>query len=190
LDASAHRQENHSMSLEDLTPAQIQQLRLGQLLLETNPEIALDAKKLARRANPNLRLPEVDLEEKLEKERAERRQLEDKIERQRIEDRVAAREREIKKQIESSGFSVEEIEKIVKDEDLHGAAGINTALKLAELQRQAAAPGAAEMSYPGTHDMRGDPNLRKLSAGDLRRWSLTEGHKMVDDFLKRQRSGR
>jgi hypothetical protein len=177
------------MSLEDLTPAQIQQLRLGQLLLETNPEIALDAKKLARRANPNLRLPEVDLEEKLEKERAARRDLEDKIERQRIEDRVAEREREVRKQIEASGFTVEEIEKIVKDEDLRGSAGINTALRLAELQRQAAAPGAADVSgnYAHPTDIRGDPNLRKLSPGDLRRWSLTEGHKMIDEFWKRQR---
>lgn len=180
------------MSLEDLTPAQQQQLKLGQLLLETNPEIAMDAKKLARKANPNLRLPEVDLEEKLDKERAARKELEDKIERQRIEDRVNERERQAKKKIEDAGFTLDEIDKLVKDEQLHGEAGIETALKLARLQREAANPGGFEApnSHAGPRDMRGDPEWRKLSPGDMRRKASEMGHQMIDDFWKRQRGAR
>lgn len=177
------------MSLEDLTPAQQQQLRLGQLLLETNPEIAMDAKKLALKANPNLRLPEVDLERKLEAERAARKELEDKIERQRIEDRVAERERTAKKLIEDAGFTPEEIEKIVKDEELHGAAGINTALKLARLQRESAPPGGFDLGgHPGPMELR-DPELRKMSMSELRRWGAKTGHEMIDAFHKRMRRG-
>lgn len=181
------------MSVEDLTPQQQQQLRLGQLLLETNPDIALDAKKLARKADPKLRLPEVDLEEKIEKLHKENKELEDKIERQRIEDRVNAREREAKKQIEDAGFSLEEIEQIVKNEDLHGSSGIATALKLARLQREAAAPGSFEVtgSRAGPRgDMRGDPEWRKLSPGDMRRKASEMGHQMIDDFWKKQRGAR
>lgn len=177
------------MSLEDLSPQEQVQLKLGKLLLEANPEIQMDAKKLARKANPNLRLPEVDLEEKLEAERAARKELEDKIERQRIEDRVTERERAVKKQIEDSGYTVDEIEKIVRDEQLHGESGIATALKLARLQREAAAPGAADVAgnYTGPQDMRGDPDLRKKSPGDLRRWSHDTAHEMMNDALRRLR---
>lgn len=177
------------MSLEDLSPQEQVQLRLGKLLLEANPEIQMDAKKLARRANPQLRLPEVDLEEKLEAERKARQELEEKIERQRIEDRVAERERKVKDQIEKAGFTLAEIEKIVKDEQLHGESGIATALKLANLQREAAAPGAADITgnYAGPQDMRGDPDLRKKSPGDLRRWSNDTAHEMMNDALRRLR---
>lgn len=182
------------MSLEDLSPAELQQLRLGKLLLESNPEIAMDAKKLARRADPRLRLPEVDLEEKLEAERKARAELEDRIERQRIEDRVTERERAAKKLIEDSGYTPEEIEKIVKDEELHGEAGIKTALKLAQLQREAAAPGAIEVgggaNHPGPRDMRGDPDWRKLSAGGMRRKASELGHQMIDEFWRKQRGAR
>lgn len=178
------------MSLEDLTPAQQQQLRLGELLLTKNPDIALDAKRLARKADPTLRLPEVDLQDQLEGERKARKELEDKIDRQRIEDRVAERERVAKARIESSGFTVEEIEKIVKDEDLRGERAIDTAIKLAQLQREAAAPGAIEVSgsYPGPRgDMRGDPDLRKKSPGDLKRWGFETAKEMMTDALRRHR---
>lgn len=177
------------MSLENLTPQEEVEHRLGKLLLQSNPEIQMEAKKLARKANPNLRLPEVDLEEKLEAERAARRELEDKIERQRIEDRVAERERKVKEQIEQAGYTLAEIEKIVKDEQLHGEAGIATALKLAQLQREAAAPGAAEITgnYAGPQDMRGDADLRKKSPADLRRWSNDTAHEMMNEALRRLR---
>lgn len=180
------------MAYEDLTPAQVQQLRLGQLLLETNPEIALDAKKLARKANPNLRLPEVDLEEKLEKERTARQELEEKLERQRIEDRVTERERQAKRKIEDAGFTLEEIEKIVKDESLHGEQGIETAMKLARLQREAANPGGFDVGGNRTRpmDMRGDPEWRKLSPGDMRRKAADISHSMIDEFWRRQRGAR
>lgn len=182
------------MSLEDLTPAQQQQLRLGQLLLEKNPEIAERAKELALEADPNLRLPEVTLARKIAEEAKKRQELEDKLERQRIEDRVAERERAAKKMIEDSGFSVEEIEKIVKDEELHGNGGLKTALKLAQLQREAANPGAADVGsggYAGPRgDIRGDPQLRKMNPADLRRWSADEAHKMLDEFKRSQRGAR
>ena len=77
--------------IEDLTPQEQQQLRFGKMLLEANPDMVLEAKKLARKINPNLKIPEVDLEEKLDKERQARAELEDKIEKQRIEDRVRER---------------------------------------------------------------------------------------------------
>lgn len=178
------------MSLEDLTPAEQQQLRLGKLLLESNPEIALDAKRLAKKADPRLRLPEVDLQDQIEALKKENLDKEEQLKRQRMEDRIAASERAAKAQIEESGFTVEEIEKIVVDEGLHGEKAIGTALKLAALQRQSAEPGAAGVNFAGPVELRGDPNLRKMSPGDLKRWSNKTGHEMITDFHKRMRSGR
>lgn len=178
------------MSLEDLSPAEQQQLRLGKLLLESNPEIALDAKRLAKKADPRLRLPEVDLQDQIEGLKKNNQEMEQKLERQRIEDRVAARERAAKQQIEEAGFTPEEIEKIVKDEDLHGENAVRTAIKLANASRQSAEPGPMGVNYAGPLEIRGDPNLRKMSPGDLRRWSDKTGHDMINDFHKRIRSGR
>lgn len=178
------------MSLEDLTPAEQQQLRLGKLLLESNPDIALDAKRLAKKADPRLRLPEVDLQDQIEQLKKENQEQVDKAERRRIEERVAAREMAAKKLIEDAGFSLEEIEKIVKEEGLHGEGAIGTALKLATLQRQSVEPGPMGANYAGPMEIRGDPNLRKMSVGDLRRWSSSTGHEMIDAFHKRMRSGR
>lgn len=178
------------MSLEDLTPAEQQQLRLGKLLLESNPEIALDAKRLAKKADPRLRLPEVDLQDQIEALKKDKQEMEDKMERQRMEDRIAARERAAKAQIEEAGFTPEEIEKIVKEEGLHGEGAIGTALKLAIYQRQPVEPGAMGVNVAGPFEIRGDPNLRKMTPGDLRRWSNRTGHEMIDAFHKRMRGSR
>lgn len=173
--------------IEDLTPAEQQQLRFGKMLLEANPELVMEAKKLAKKVNPNLRLPEVDLEEKLEVERAERAKLEEKIERQRIEDRVAERERAALKRIEDAGFTPEDIEKIVKEEKC----SLDTALRLASLQRESAEPGAADVHgggrIPGPR-IGPDPEWKKLSPADQRRKGNELAHTMMDDFLRRQRA--
>lgn len=178
-------------NLEDMSPAEQQQLRLGKLLLETNPDIAMDAKRLAKKADPKLRLPEVELEDKLAAERAERAKLEEKIERQRIEDRVAERERAARSQIEDAGFTVEEIEKIVKDEG--SGISIATALKLATLQRESAVPGAADFRggpTTGPVEMRPEKEWRSLSVSDMRKKSADIMREGINDILRRQRAAR
>lgn len=176
--------------IEDLTPAEQQQLRFGKMLLEANPELVMEAKKLAKKVNPNLRLPEVDLEEKLAAERAEREKLEAKIEQRRMEDRVAAREQAALKKIEDAGFTPDDIEKIVKEEKC----SLDTALRLATLQRESAEPGAADVfsggraSVPGPRELRPDPEWRKLSPADQRKKGAEIAHGMMDDYLRRQRA--
>ena len=175
--------------IEDLTPAEQQQLRFGKMLLEANPELVMEAKKLAKKVNPNLKIPEVDLEEKLTAERVEREKLAEQIEKNRIEDRVRERELAAKKKVEDAGFTLEEIEKIVKDENC----SIDTALRLAQLQHESGEPGAAEVrGFPGPRDIRPDADWRKFGTdiGALRRHSAEIAHQGIDELLQRARAAR
>lgn len=174
------------MGLEDLTPEQRKQLELGSILL-SNPEIAKSSLRLAKKAKPELRLPEIDLEDAIAAEAKKREEWQEKQEQREIEQRVESRRREHARAAENAGFTPEEIEKIVVDEKC----SFETALRLANLQRETAIPGAAETGYGGrmpyARDLRPDPELRKMSPGDLRRWGTNTAHEMLDDYIKRAR---
>jgi hypothetical protein len=174
---------------DDLPLEQQKALRLGRLLLETNPEIAMDAKRLAKKADPNLRLPEVELEDKMRAEAAARAEWEEKQEQRQMEERVTARRKERDREAKAAGFTPEEIEKIVVDEKC----SFETAMKLAELQRQSAEPGAGDVYYggrvPQPRDMRGDPEWRKLSPAQQRLRGNEMAHQMIDDFIRKARRG-
>lgn len=174
------------MGLEDLTPEQQKQLKLGEILL-ANPEVSKSALRLAKRAKPELRLPEIDLEDAIEAEAKKREEWQAKQEEREINQRVEQRRREHALAAKEAGFTPEEIEKIVVDEKC----SFETALKFAELQRETAIPGAAETGYGGrvpySRDLRPDPEWRKLSPADQRRKGTSMAHEMLDDYIRRAR---
>lgn len=177
--------------IEDLTPEQLRHLRYGELVLEAkDPKIVNAAKRLARQVQPDLRLPELDLEDQIEQERKKREEWEAKQEERAREDRVARRRAEEAQRSREAGFTPEEIEKIVVDEHCSFA----TALKLAAAQRDAGVPGAADVFAGGrsniTPDLRPDSDWRKLSPADQRRKGLSIAHEMMDEALRRQRGQR
>lgn len=178
------------MGLEDLTPEQRKQLELGSILL-SNPEVAKSSLRLAKKAKPELRLPEIDLEDAIQAEAKKREEWQEKQEQREIEQRVEQRRREHAVAAREQGFTPEEIEKIVVDEKC----SFETALRLANLQRETAVPGAAEGVYGGQQmpyakDLRPDSDLRKKSPADLRRWGLNTAHEMLDDYMRRARGHR
>lgn len=177
------------MGLEDLTPEQRRQLQLGEILL-SNPEVAKSSLRLAKKAKPELRLPEIDLEDAIAAEAQKREEWQEKQEQREIEQRVEHRRREHAQAAKDAGFTQEEIEKIVVDEKC----SFETALRLANLQRETAVPGAADTAYGGrspsyARDIRPDADLRKKSPSELRRWGLNTAHEMLDDYMKRARGG-
>ena len=93
-----------------------------------------------------------------------------------------------KKKIEDAGFTLEEVEKIVAAEHC----SLDTALRLAQLQRESAEPGAADYSGPRPMEVRPDADWRKLGTdvGALRRRSAEIAHQGIDDLLRRQRAAR
>lgn len=175
--------------IEDLSGQELVQARLGKLLLET-PEVRRDVLRLAKKANPKLNLPEVELEERLDAERADAIKREEKLEQQLMEERVARRKTERDAQIRAAGFTVEEIEKIIVDEKCT----YETALKLAGLSKQTAEPTAGDVRFganpPGTPvEMRPDKDWRKLQGSQLRQRSAEVAAEMINSAQKKWRAG-
>jgi hypothetical protein len=175
--------------IEDLSPQDQQAHRLGTLLLRKNPDIARRAKRLAREADPTLVVPELELEDQIAKSNQTQAEKLAAMETQLMEERVRNRKRDRDAQIKDAGYTVEEIEKIIVDEKCT----YETALKIADLQRQTAEPAAGDVLHGGLPphtpiDLRPDQDWRKLSGNALRRKSATVAHEMVDDLAKRRRA--
>lgn len=174
------------MSLEDLSPEQARAYNLGKLLLET-PEVRRETLRLAKKANPKLNIPEVELEERLDQERTEAISREQKLETQLMEERVARRKSERDAQIIAAGFKVEDIEAIIVREKCT----YETAIKLAGMERQLAEPSSPDLqpvNAPGTPvEMRPGKDWGKLSAGDVRKKSATIAAEMINEFRGRTR---
>lgn len=178
-------------SLEGLTPNQRQALNLGRLLLEKNPDIARKAKRLAKEADPTLRVPEIELEDQIaagNKAQADRiaeleqRQIQSDVERRRERFHTACREQ---------GLNPEEVEKIVVDEKC----STSTAIKLALAERTTGDPSAGDVSHgnaPHTPiDPRPDAEWRKLGGNKsaLARRSHDIAAEMMDGFKRERRAG-
>jgi len=176
------------VSLEDLTPQQLQAFNLGKLLLE-NPEVAIEAKRLAKKANPKLQIPEVDIEDRLAAQRTEFQTELDRRDKEAMAERVAARKRERDRQIIEAGYKVEEIEAIIVREKC----SYETAIKIADLERQVATPSAADVLSGGIpnipKEMRPDKDWSKLSAGDVRKRSASIAGEMINEFRTARRQG-
>lgn len=178
------------MSLEDLTPEQQQQLRLGNILLK-NPEIALKAKRLAKEAEPSLRIPEVELDDKLNAQASATQKQVEELEKKLLNETVERRRAERARQIEAAGLTVEEVEKLVVDE----ACTYETAMKMAKLQKETATPAAAEVAHGGVPrhaplELRPAAEWRKLHGQGLKMESAKIAHSMVDDIIKQRRTAR
>ena len=76
--------------IEDLDPESQKALRLGTMLL-SNPEVSNKAKRLAREVDPKLRLPEIDLEDQINKLRDEQKAELEKRDKELMEERVRSR---------------------------------------------------------------------------------------------------
>jgi hypothetical protein len=182
-------------NLDQLTPEYLgKAVDFYQLMMEQNPDIAERSKELALEANPKLRIPEVQLRKKIEAQDKKFEDLEAKLQRQEIDRRNAERERLAAEKIKASGFTQEEIEKVVKDQDLRGEKMIDVAIRLAHLERQQAEPGPGVVAYGaasrGPRDLRPDKELRALSLPQQREWAHNQFRDGIAEILNRQRAGR
>lgn len=173
--------------IEDLTPAQLKAFHLGAELVK-NPEVYREGLRLAKRANPALQLPEIELEDKIAAVETRAQEREAKLENDLMTERVARRQGERNKQIIEAGFTVAEIEKIIVDEKC----SYETAMKLASAERRSADPGPGEYRS-GTHqgdpiEIRPDQDFRKAGAsgiGALRKLSSKIAGDMINGFRGR-----
>jgi hypothetical protein len=170
--------------IEDLNPAELKAFQLGRELMK-NPEIHREGLRLAKKANPDLRFVEIELEDQIAASDARAREREQKLADELMAERVARRKGERDKQITDAGFTVEEIEAIIVAEKC----SYETAMKLARAERQSADPTAAD-ARGGTHqgapiEIRGDADFRKAGSfglGALRKLSAKVAGDMINEF--------
>jgi hypothetical protein len=153
--------------------------------------VALKAKRLAKEAQPSLRIPEVELDDKLNASQAATTKQVEELEKKLLTETVERRRVERARQIESEGLSVEEVEKLVVDE----ACTYETAIKMAKLQKQTAEPAASDVFHGGTPrhsplELRPGAEWRKFQGPGLKRESARVGHEMIDEFAKQRRLSR
>jgi hypothetical protein len=174
--------------IEDLSPADQQAHRLGVLLLK-DPEVARQAKRLAKKADPSLRIPEIELEDQIEKANEKNAEKVAELEQRLIKQDVDNRRAAFRADCKEKGLDPDEVEKIVVAEKCSTA----TAIKIATMQRDTAEPTAGDVAHGGNPphtpiDMRPDQDWRKLQGNSLRRRSATLAHEMVDQFRTQRRT--
>lgn len=174
------------MPLEDLTPDERRALNLGRELL-ANPEVRNDAFRLAKRANPKLNIPEIDLEDRIAASEAAALKREQRLSDDLMAERVQRRKTERDAQIIAAGYTVADIEKIIVDEHC----SYETAMKIADLQSRTADPTPDNLRsghvVGEAVEMRPDGGWHKLNGAGLRKKSAQVASEMISGFRNSRR---
>jgi hypothetical protein len=177
--------------IEDLSPDDRRALAAGQKLLKANPDIVHRAKKLLKEADPTLRFPELEIEERVESHVKANDKKVEELEQELIKERVTRRQSERNAEIASKGFKVADIEKIIVDRKC----SYETAMHIAQLEQQTAEPTAGDVRHGGNAphspiELRPAADWRKLQGNDLRRKSAEVAGQMIDEFTRARRAAR
>lgn len=178
--------------IEGLTPAQVAAVRLNEILRK-DPEVWRQTQRLAKKADPTLRIPEVELEDSLAASRAENeRKIAEQNERIITLEADRRREKE-RAQSAAEGLDPDEVEtRIVEERKAGNAINHATMRKIMLLERQTADPTAGTVVHgsnpQGTPvELRPDGDWRKLQGNSLRRHSAKVAGEMINDLIKARR---
>jgi hypothetical protein len=176
--------------VEDLTGADLEAHRLGKILLG-NPEVSLEAKRLAKRAQPSLRIPEVELHEAIAVQDAKAQEREQKLSDELLRVRVEAKHNAKRAELKDKGYNIDDLDKIIVD---FGAKDYDSAIKIYDMQQARAEPTAPDIrsgnAVGAQIDMRPDQDWRKLTPGEARRKSADIAGEMISGFRTQRRAAR
>jgi hypothetical protein len=145
-------------SLEDLTPEQQEQAARLFSFVKSNPDIEKNIRREAKRKNPNMSAPDIELEDALAKQREEFEAKLKERDAQALTQLQQQRRAEAHARIRNSGLDPEEIEKLMVNESI---GNYDTAINYARAQKQLA-PSTAEsitpMSLPNSKDLWANKN--------------------------------
>lgn len=165
-------------SLEDMTPEQQEQAVKLFSFVNGNPDVAKMIRKEAKKRNPNMQAPDLEVEEQMEALREEtRKKLQDAEDERLAEIKTRQRER-AHQMIRDAGFDPESIEKIMVDESI---GNYETAIKYARAQAQLA-PATPEMASPFAM-----PDTKDLYT-DRNKWARNAAFEAINE-LKQKRLG-
>jgi hypothetical protein len=169
-------------SLEDLTDEQKINLARAANQVMSNPETSREFKRLWQKANPKIKFPELEQEDRFANELKTRDEKIAQLEAQQMEE-AAQRNRAIKHQeARARGLDPDEVEKLVVEKKVMDW---NAAMDFTEMQHSMAAstPSSAESAMK---PMTSIAELWNDPAG----WARKETHKAIDDLHKRTGGGR
>lgn len=173
--------------VEDLTGADLQAHRLGRLLLG-NPEVRREAQRLAKKANPALDIPEIEMDDRLAAVEAAAKVREKELSEQITRERVERRHAEMRSKLVADGYDPDAIDKIVVD----FGCNYDKARQIADLQARSAEPTSADVRSGhavGEHvEMRPETDWRKLTGGELRKKSAQIAGDIISEFRNGKRS--
>jgi hypothetical protein len=178
--------------VEDLSGKDLEAFQLGRRLL-SNPEARLDAFRIARKIDPNLKVPELEIHDRIAASEEAAVKREKKLEDQLMAERVGNRKRDRDAQIVAAGLEVAEVEAIIVEEKC----SYETAMKIARMNRQTAEPTAGDVRSGNVMhqpiEIRPDQEFRKaggFGSGALRKLSSSIAGKMIDEFRGRRTTTR
>lgn len=179
--------------LESMTPQERAMFIAGKALF-THPELSKEAKRLYKRAHPEVNFPELDMEDQIAAVRKEESEKREKLENDLLRESLERKRADRRRQMQSDGYDPDEIEKLIVEWGIAGNAtedAYQRACKLADLQRQSAEPSAPDVLGPrANQDLRPEKEWRNLTPQALANKSAALAHDMIDQFRKERRPAR
>jgi len=133
-------------SLEDLSPEQQDQALKLFAFVKQNPEVEKQIRREAKKKNPNMSAPDIDLEDALAKQREEFQDKFDSERKERLDMLQTERRKEAHAKIRSAGLDPDEVEKAMIDESI---GNYDTAIRYVSAQKRLA-PATPESISPMT----------------------------------------
>jgi hypothetical protein len=166
-------------SLEDMTPEQ--QTQAAQLFqfVKANPDIEKSLRREAKKKNPNMAAPDIELEQALENQKKE---FEEKLaaeRKERLDGLQAERRREAHDKIKAAGLDPEKVEKVMVDENI---GNYDTAINYLSAQAKLA-PGTSRSFTP--HTM---PDTKELWA-DRNKFAKTQAFQAINEVIAGRKAG-
>lgn len=145
-------------SLEDLTPEQQEQaLRLFSFVKQ-NPDVEKTIRREAKRKNPNMSAPDIELEEALARQAAEFQKKFDEQEQRSNSEKLTALREKAHDRMRAEGFDPADVEKLMEAEAI---GNYDTAMKYMKAQKNLAPPtpeSVTPMTLPSGKDLWADKN--------------------------------
>ncbi len=145
-----------------------------------NPEVSREAKKLLMKADATVKFPEIETDDRIDKELKSRDEQIKELATKQIEMEARARRETLHTQAREKGLKPEDVEDAIVKK---GIANWDTAMEYVELSQQAAPSTPADydsaMKMPDTKELWKDPA----------KWARGETHKAIDELIKRRKTG-
>lgn len=172
------------VSLEDLTPEQLNTAALLYRSLLANPETRETTLRSTKKIYPDMAIPELDVDDRLKARDSKNEERLAALERQRLEDEVTRRRESAHADLRDKGYSKDQIaaiEKIMVDEHIPTH---ETARKFFDAQNRPATP-TPDTGHAATTTFQMPENpLKAIKDGrfGLRDWARREANAALDDL--------